>query len=270
VERLVTEALERTERLRAAMPRVTEALRALAIELDLTNDELLQVLGFLGDVAREDELILLTDVLGISRLVDDQTHRDPGGTASNVLGPFYRPGAPWIDNPGSIASSSSAGPPVMIAGRVTDAATGDAIPAAVVDIWHADGAGAYSMPGSADEWDLRGRQRTDKDGRYEIATIRPLHYTIKHDGPVGRLLEALGRHPWRPAHIHLLVSADGYRPLVTQVYLADGPYLDDDAIDGVKSELVYPVLDGRLAFDVALLPASAVARSAAASVIIGE
>ena len=115
--------------------------------------------------------------------------------------------------------------------------------------------GAYSNEDSRlDPWNLRGRQRTDDEGRYAIETVRPIHYTVKDDGPVGQLLEALERHPWRPAHIHFLVSADGYRRLVTQAYLAGGRYLDDDTINGVKSDLIVPVEDGVLTFDIALAP----------------
>lgn len=248
-----SEEAVRAERLVRAMPLVVAAIHDLATELDLQNDELLAVLGFLGEVARADELVLLTDVLGLSRLVDDATHRGIEGTSSNVLGPFYRPGAPQIPNPGSVASARSAGDALVIGGRVADASDGSPIAGATVDVWQADGDGRYSADDDRpDPWDLRGRQTTTVDGRYEIATVRPLHYTVKDDGPVGKLLVALGRHPWRPAHIHLLVSAAGHRSLVTQVYIGGGPYLDDDAITGVKAELVAQVVDGRIAFDVAL------------------
>lgn len=241
------------ERLRLAMPRIVSALHDLVGELDLTNDELLAALAFLSDVGRADEMILLSDVLGVSRLVDDQTHDSSNATASNVLGPFYRPEAPWIGNPGSIVRSPTNGTAVVVSGGVTGARSGDAIADAVVDVWQADADGAYSNEDAAlDPWNLRGRLRTDAAGRFDIATIVPSHYTVKHDGPVGQLLDALGRHPWRPAHIHFRVDADGYRTLVTQAYIADGPYLDDDAINGVKPELVVAVRDGRLAFDMTL------------------
>jgi hydroxyquinol 1,2-dioxygenase len=242
------------ERLHEVVPRVVAAMSDLSRELDLQNDELLAALAFLGEVSRADELILLTDVLGISRQVDDQTHAANLGTPSNVLGPFYRPGAPWIGNPGSIVASRTTGARIVVSGRVTDAASGVALPGATVDVWHANEAGAYSNEDAAlDPWELRGRQRTDATGAYAFETVTPLHYTVKHDGPVGQLLSLLGRHPWRPAHIHFWVTADGYQPLVTQVYIAGGPYLDDDTIDGVKGDLVVPVVEGRLTFDIALV-----------------
>lgn len=247
------------DRLVSAMPRVVAAIRELAAELDLTNDELAAALEFLHEVGRADEFVLLSDVLGLSRLVDDATHRDSQATSSNVLGPFYRPGAPLVPNPGSIASSRSAGVPLVIGGRITDAVDGSVIAGATVDLWHADGNGRYSdEEDPLEPWDLRGRQAASDDGYYEMTTVRPLHYTIKHDGPVGRLLTGLGRHPWRPAHIHMLISAAGHRSLVTQAYVAGGPYLDDDTIAGVKEELVAPVVDGRISFNIALAPEPAI------------
>jgi protocatechuate 3,4-dioxygenase beta subunit len=249
-------------RLQSVMPRVIEALHELARELQLDNDELLAVLAFLAEVGREDELILLSDVLGLSRLVDDQTHAANGGTSSNVLGPFYRPGAPWIGNPGSIIAADASGTkprsgwePLRVSGRVTDARTGGAIGDAVLDVWQANEQGVYSNENAElDPWDLRGRQLTDEDGGYAFETVRPLHYTVKDDGPVGGLLSALDRHPWRPAHIHYKASADGYVPLVTQAYLGGGPYLADDTVNGVKDELVVPVERGAIHFDIALVP----------------
>lgn len=242
------------ERLATAVARTTGALAGVIDDLDLTNDELMAVLAFLAEVGHADEFVLLCDVLGLSRQVDDQTHAAEGvGTASNVLGPFYRPGAPWIDNPGTIVDPSDNGELVVLAGRVMDATSGSALSDAVVDMWQANADGAYSNEdASLAPWNLRGRQRTDPGGLYRITTVRPKHYTVKDDGPVGRLLAAIGRHPWRPAHIHLLVIADGYRTLVTQVYPAGGPYLDDDSISGVKDDLVVPVIDGGITFDVRL------------------
>lgn len=241
------------QRLVGAVAQTAGALNDVIRDLDLTNDELMAVLGFLAEVGHADEFVLLSDVLGLSRQVDDQTHPADGGTASNVMGPFYRPGAPWIDNPGSIVDPSDGGEQVVLSGRVRDATAGSALNGAVVDIWQANAEGVYSNEeANLTQWNLRGRQRTNPDGQYQITTVRPKHYTVKHDGPVGRLLAALGRHPWRPAHIHFLVSAEGYRPLVTQVYLAGGPYLDNDTISGVKEDLVLPVSDGAITFDIGL------------------
>ena len=243
------------DRLRDAMPRIVLAVHGLAKDLDLTNEELLAALGFLTEVARADEMVLLSDILGLSRLVDDQTHARSGGTSSNVLGPFYRPGSPWVENPGSIVRAATASPAGVVRGVVADARTGRPLAEAVVDVWQANAEGDYSNEDSSlDPWHLRGRQRTDAQGRYAVETLWPSHYTVKHDGPVGQLLEVLERHPWRPAHVHFLVEAEGYRRLVTQAYPAGGRYLDDDAIYGVKPELVVPVEDGVLTFNIELEP----------------
>jgi protocatechuate 3,4-dioxygenase beta subunit len=241
------------DRLREAMPRIVSAVHDVATELELTNEELIAALVFLAEVGRADEMILLSDVLGLSRLVDDQTHRSSRATPSNVLGPFYRPGSPWVDNPGSIVRARDAGTSVVMRGVVSDASTGRPIKGATIDVWQANAEGAYSSEDSSiDPWHLRGRQLTDAAGCFEINTIVPKHYTVKNDGPVGRLLATLGRHPWRPAHIHVLVEADGYVTLVTQTYIADGPYLEDDAIDGVKASLIRSVVGGELTFDLEL------------------
>jgi hydroxyquinol 1,2-dioxygenase len=244
------------ERLHVVVPRVVEATLAVARELDLTDDELMAALAFLTEVGKADEFVLLSDVVGLSRSVDDQTHSGRPGTPSNVLGPFYRASAPFIDNPGSIRAPGETGEPLVLEGRVTDADSGELLAGATVDVWQANGDGKYSNEDSElSPWNLRGRQRTTSDGAYHIETVRPLHYTVKDDGPVGRLLRALGRHPWRPAHVHYLVTADDHERVVTQAYLAAGPYLDDDTIDGVKDELIIPVVGGRLRFDVELAPA---------------
>ncbi|HUG49055.1 MAG TPA: dioxygenase [Candidatus Limnocylindria bacterium] len=242
-----------TDRLNGALPQAVGSLHALARDLELNNEELIATLGFLKEVAEADELVLLADVLGLSRLVDDLTHAGQDGTQSNVLGPFYRPDAPWIENPGSIAPPDEEGERLELWGRVSDGTSGAPLGGAVIEFWQADARGLYSNEDSErSPWALRGRQLIADDGSYQLETIKPKHYTVKHDGPVGRLLAALGRHPWRPAHIHFLVSAPGYRRLVTQVYVAGGPYLDDDAIGGVKDELVVPIEAGRLRFDLAL------------------
>lgn len=242
------------ERLQRAVPRLAEALHALARELELTNDELFAALAFIGEVGRADELILLSDVLGLSRLVDDQTHAGLEGTASNVSGPFYVPDSPWIDNPGSVVRTEPSAERIIASGTVRDARGRAPIAGATVDVWQANEHGVYSTQDpSLPVWHLRGRQHADSEGSYSIETVAPLHYTVKDDGPVGRLLAALGRHPFRPAHIHFLVSADGYRSLMTQLYVAGGPYLEDDAISGVKPDLVAAVEQGRIRFDIELV-----------------
>ena len=248
------------------MPRVVEVLLDLAIELELTNDELLGLVGFLTEVGRADEFMLLSDVLGLSRVVDDQTHAGATGTDSAVLGPFYRPDAPWLDNPGRLAAPAEPGQLLIVRGRITDAASGAPLSGAVVDLWQSNTAGDYSNEIAAlDPFNLRGRLRADRDGRYEVETVAPVPYQVKHDGPVGRLLLALGRHAWRPAHLHYRVSASGHWPLTTMAYFEGDPYLETDTINGVKPALVLHLEPGpggvsTATFDVALAPESDPAR----------
>jgi protocatechuate 3,4-dioxygenase beta subunit len=255
----MTETLT-AERLRSVMPRVSEAIHDLARELELTNDELLAIVGFLNEVGRNDEFMLLSDVLGLSRVVDDLTHAGDPGTDSAVLGPFYLPGAPWIDNPGRLAAPGEPGRRMLVSGTVSDAATATPLGSAVVDVWHSNNAGDYSNESAElDPFNLRGRQRTDDHGRYEFETVAPVPYQVKKDGPVGRLLLALDRHAWRPAHIHFRVSAGGYRTLTTMAYFADDPYLASDTINGVKDHLVIHLEPGNgqvaeACFDVRIAP----------------
>jgi catechol 1,2-dioxygenase len=132
---------------------------------------------------------------------------------------------------------------------------GEPIPGASVDAWQANDDGFYDVqqPGVQPEYNLRGLFTADDDGRFHFRTIEPRHYPIPYDGPVGELLAATGRHAYRPAHLHLIVSAPGYRPVTTHVFVAGSPYLDSDAVFGVKESLVREVVDGVLTFDVGLL-----------------
>jgi catechol 1,2-dioxygenase len=184
------------------------------------------------------EYILLSDVLGATILVDAINHRNPEGTTeSSVLGPFYREGAPVMPRGTSIAGDTD-GEAVTVRGRVT-AVDGTPIEGAVLDVWQTAPNGLYEVqdPGQPD-FNLTGRFQTATDGTYEFHTVKPVSYSIPEDGPVGQLLRALGRHTFRPAHIHFIVSADGYQPVVTQLFTAGDAYLDSDAVFGVKNSLV--------------------------------
>ena len=175
-----------------------------------------------------------------------------------MLGPFYRPGAPWIENPGSIVRETGVAPAGVVRGTVADARSGGPSPAPSSTCGRPTPRAPTrtrtrgSTPGTC----AAASAPTPTDGTRSRPSGRS-HYTVKHDGPVGQLLEALERHPWRPAHIHFLVEADGYRRLVTQAYPAGGRYLEDDTINGVKSELIVPVEDGVLTFDIELEPDAA-------------
>jgi protocatechuate 3,4-dioxygenase beta subunit len=229
-------------RLEEALFELTHALRRIVTELRLSQDEWMTTLAFLTEVGRADEFILLSDVLGLSVLVDAISHHEGGtATASNVLGPFYRPDAPMLDAPYHLAADDEQGEFLVMSGRVTSSETGEPLPGAILDVWQADDAGLYDVqyPGAAPH--LRGRLPADPHGRYRMRTVVPPPYEIPNDGPVGRLLKALGRHAWRPAHLHLRATHEGFRPLTTMIYFEGDPWLGSDSIDSVKASLVVPL-----------------------------
>ncbi len=231
-------------RLRALMQSLVSHLHAFAVETSLTEAEwreLIAVLTATGDItdARRQEFILWSDSLGLSMLVDALAHDlPPGATESTVLGPFYVPGSPAREYGESMVVEPGAGVPAWVYGRVLDV-SGEPIAGAEVDVWQngADMLYAVQRP-EAEEDHLRGRYLTRDDGAYAFVAVRPVPYPIPHDGPVGRMLEASGRHPWRPAHIHIIVRARGYKTVTTHVFDATSKYLDSDAVFAVKQSLL--------------------------------
>jgi protocatechuate 3,4-dioxygenase beta subunit len=237
---------------------VVDALSEIVRRHGVTDAEWYGALDFIGRVARADELVLLSDVLGLSVLVDRQTNAGHAGTPSNVLGPFWRP-APEIPNPGALADEDDPGEPLVVRGTVT-AADGPPLPGVRVDLWQCDGEGRYDVQlGDGTERRYRGVLATDGEGRYEIRTIVPPPYEVPKDGPVGELLARLGRHAFRPAHIHYQVEAEGYAPLTTMVFFAGDPWLGDDTIGADRPELTVPIdrstSPSTASFDIALDPA---------------
>ncbi|MEX5341483.1 intradiol ring-cleavage dioxygenase [Pseudomonas sp. I2] len=229
-------------RLREIVQGLVRHAHAFAQEVELTERELLAGLQFLTATGQmcdglvRQEYILLSDVIGLSMLVDAINHRsDSQVTESTVFGPFYIEGMPERAYGENMAFTP--GEPALLTGRVTDA-NGQPLPDAVLDIWQTAANGMYSGQDTQQPaTNLRGRYRTDAQGRYAIRTILPVSYPIPTDGPVGRLLAATGRHPWRPAHLHFMVEAPGHRTLVTHLFNHDDPYLDSDAVFGVKESL---------------------------------
>jgi hydroxyquinol 1,2-dioxygenase len=246
---ITAEVLRRFEatpdpRLREIMSSLVRHLHGFVKDVNLTEAEWFSAIQFLTatghncDDARQ-EFILLSDTLGVSMVVDLINHRKPeGATESTVFGPFHRDGAPEMPPGGNIASRDDRGTPMLIDGRVLDL-SGRPIAGARLDVWQADSSGMYdSQYADRDELHMRGLFRTDADGRYLVRTVRPVHYQIPHDGPVGQMLRATNRHPWRPAHVHFLVSADGYEPVTTHLFDDADPYLDSDTVFAVKDSLI--------------------------------
>jgi protocatechuate 3,4-dioxygenase beta subunit len=239
-EHPLTTTAESAERLRTCVDRALAAVHELVRELRLTETELQALVEFLARVGRAGEFMLLSDVTHISILVDELTHAGERGTASNVEGPLYRPGAPLTDSPAVLARADQGGDALLLRGRVVDAVSGAALPGAVLDIWQASHDGLYENQDERQpDYNLRGRVRADAQGRYEVRTVVPAPYHIATTGgPVAALLTTLGRHDVRPAHVHLKATAAEHRPLTTQIFLSGDRGLDDDVIGAVKRELV--------------------------------
>ncbi|MBV9940960.1 MAG: hypothetical protein JO262_02435 [Solirubrobacterales bacterium] len=231
-------------RLRELMQSLVRHLHAFAVEVSLSEEEWREMIAILtatGDITdeRRQEFILWSDALGLSMLVDALAHELPAGaTESTVLGPFYVPGSPLREYGESMAVESGAGIPAWVCGRVLDV-SGAPIAGAELDVWQngADMLYAVQRP-EAEEDHLRGRYLAREDGSYAFIAVRPVPYPIPDDGPVGRMLEATGRHPWRPAHIHMIVRARGYETVTTHVFDAASDYLDSDTVFAVKPSLL--------------------------------
>lgn len=235
----------RDERLRTLMTALVRHLHDFVREVELTEAEWFEAIRFLTATGqtcddKRQEFILLSDTLGVSMLVDAINHRLPAGaTETTVFGPFHVGGAPDRRNGDDIAAGET-GQPAFVMGRVLDV-DGRPLAGAELDVWQTDDEGFYDVQRpDRGEMRLRGKFRTDGEGRWWFRTIRPVSYPIPTDGPVGVLLNATGRHPYRPAHIHFIVSAAGHKPIVTHLFVAGDRYLDSDAVFGVKNSLVVP------------------------------
>ncbi len=235
-------------RLREIMQSLTRHLHAFASDVNLTMAEWEFAIGFLtrtGQIcdAKRQEFILLSDTLGLSMLVDAINHRLPdGATETTVLGPFYVPNTSEAAD-GADISGTAVGTPLYFSGSVTDV-DGKPVANAWIDVWQADDEGFYDVQKPQGDEELRARFHSGADGRFTFWTIVPTSYPIPNDGPVGQMLLATERHPYRPAHIHFMIGQDGYETLVTHLFIAGDTYLTSDAVFGVKSSLIVD-LDNR-------------------------
>ena len=239
---LATIADDTDPRFREIMTALIKHMHEFVKDVDLSQEEWLAAIEFLYQTGKKttrkrNEFILLSDTLGITSLIDLLSGpATEGATESSVLGPFYVEGAPMIENGGDLICQNS-GDRGVVRGRVMTA-DGTQIPGALLDIWQNASNGLYSVEDSdqADD-NLRCRLHADAAGAYRLTTIRPMPYTVPDDGPAGIMLHAMGRHPWRPAHIHFKVSADGYQDLITELYPDDDHYIEEDAVFGVRDSL---------------------------------
>jgi hydroxyquinol 1,2-dioxygenase len=231
-------------RLKQVMEVITRKLHEAVKEIEPTEAEWFQAIMFLTETGHtctdwRQEFILLSDVLGVSMLVDAINNRKPSGASeSTVLGPFHVPDAPELPMGADICLDAK-GDPMRVRGRILDT-EGNPIAGAKIDVWQANDEGFYDVQqkGIQPDFNLRGVFRTGADGAYHFRAVKPKFYPIPADGPVGKLLAALGRHPFRPAHLHYIIEAPGYARLVTHIFDPDDPYIRSDAVFGVKQSLM--------------------------------
>jgi hydroxyquinol 1,2-dioxygenase len=251
----------------AANPRLVEILRsalthlyAFVEETKLTREEWRSGIDFLTETGQKcdevrQEFILLSDTLGVSMLVE-MLNQMPSATATDptVLGPFYVPGAPELAMGSSIAPEVNDGEPLIFSGIVRNT-RGKPLERARLEVWQVAPNGLYDVQDPSNPpLSYRGVFVTGADGSFEIHTTRPVDYEIPTDGPVGTMLRSTGRHAWRPAHTHFMVSCAGYKTLITHAFDADSPHLSRDAVFGVRESLIIDMNNGRADFNLVLDP----------------
>jgi len=237
-------------RSREILSSLIKHLHDFAREVELSVDEWMLGVHFVNSIGQistkvRNEGQRISDVLGLESLVDEIAHKllteGANPTSSSILGPFWSPNAPFRPLGGSIIQDPAPnGHPALMHGKVTDLLTGKGIPGAVVDIWQASSNGKYDFqdPENQSDNNLRGKFTCDENGEYNFYILKPTAYSLPTDGPAGVLLNLLDRHPMRPAHIHLIMTHPDYKPVTTQIFPKDDPYLETDTVFAVKDDLV--------------------------------
>jgi len=232
----------KNKRLKQVMASFVKHMHAFVRDVKPTPEEWMTGIQFLTETGhwstgKRQEFILMSDTLGVSMLVDALNYKaGKGETQSTVLGPFHREQAPELQHGDTISRHASDGEPCVVSGSVKDA-KGKPIAHAKLDIWEGGADGLYDSQ-KGDEMNLRGVFRTDAQGKFHFRCVTPSFYPVPNDGPVGKMLTATGRHPMRPPHLHFWITAPGYKPLITHLFVKGGKYLDSDAVFGVKPELI--------------------------------
>lgn len=220
---------------------IRDALKKVVVDHHVTHQEYCQAVEFIKEVADTGELNLLCDFV-LEAAVMEAHFASSKGTAFNAEGPFYLPDSPKLTVPYALqAKGDEVGEPMVFSGTVRDFA-GKPIAGAQIEIWHSTPSGLYSnIDPEVPDWDFRGQFPSLDDGSFAVSTIRPCPYEISKHGPVGRMQEAMGRHKYRPAHVHLKITHPGKEPLTTQLYFEGDPYVASDAANCVHSSLIVPV-----------------------------
>ncbi|KAH7312925.1 Intradiol ring-cleavage dioxygenase [Rhexocercosporidium sp. MPI-PUGE-AT-0058] len=239
-----------TPRMRKVMGSLIKHVHDFARENELTIDEWMagvEMMNWAGKMSdnKRNEGQLMCDVIGLESLIDEITFKlaaetSDAATASAILGPFFRHDAPILENESTIVQNVPAdGQIVYMHGIATDLVTKKPVPGVWIDVWQASTNGLYEQQDDAQQdCNLRGKFKTDEKGYYGFYCLRPTPYPVPNDGPAGKLLEMLDRHPFRPAHIHLIAQRDGYKPVTTQIFDKDDKYLDNDSVFAVKESLI--------------------------------
>jgi protocatechuate 3,4-dioxygenase beta subunit len=250
-KKLTAEVLRRirgtkNKRLKQVMTSFITHMHAFVRDVKPTQAEWFEGIRFLTETGRmqRDEFILMSDTLGVSMLVDALNYQaNAGSTESTVLGPFHRKKAPRYPLGANISKNRKDGIPCRVTGTIRDL-KGRPVAGAELDVWEAGADGFYDMQ-KGKAMNLRGVFKADAKGRFHFRCVRPEFYPVPHDGPVGRMLRATGRHPMRPPHLHFWITARGYKPLITHLFVKGGKYLDSDAVFGVKPELIIDFRKGK-------------------------
>ncbi len=227
-------------RLKQVFDKLLVNLRQFIRDNQINHEEYRHAVAFVLETAEKGEIPLLMDVL-LEATVDQVDSHGRDGSASSVEGPFYLPDAPAMKSPAVVPHRANEPGEVLFVSGTVRSTDGAPLAGAIVDIWQADAEGAYShfnIPAADAPFNLRARVSADKDGGFEIQTWVPAPYQIPKHGPTGAVLEATGRHPWRPAHLHFLLSHPGFQSLTTQLFVADDPWIDSDVVGAVKAPLV--------------------------------
>jgi len=243
-----------TDRVAAVASAALAALHGVIRDYDVTYAEYDALKSWLIQVGADGEWPLFLDVF-VEHVVEETVNANRAGSKGTIEGPFYVPNAPRAEGETTLPMrDDEPGTPLTFSGQVRSA-NGTALAGALVELWHADALGFYSQfaPGLP-EWNLRGAVVADKDGRFSFHTVQPAPYQIPHDGATGKLIAAAGWHAWRPAHLHLKVSAPGYQLVTTQLYFEGGQYNDSDIASAVKPELMIAPADGSVTYDFVLAP----------------
>ncbi|KAL4921039.1 Intradiol ring-cleavage dioxygenase [Aspergillus aurantiobrunneus] len=263
-------------RFRKLMASLIRHVHDFSRENELTIDEWMagvQLMNWAGQMsdAKRNEGQLVCDVIGLESLVDEITFKladeaTDAPTATAILGPFFRADTPFRSNGETIvktAPKDCRGEIAFMTGRVVDFATKKPLVGAVVEVWQASTNGLYEQQDpEQEEFNLRGKFRTDEEGHYSFYCLRPTPYPVPDDGPAGKLLKLMDRHPFRPAHIHIIATHDGYKPLTTQIFDRKDPYLTNDSVFAVKDSLIVDFIERKgdpqaaieLNYDVKLVP----------------